>query len=154
LHSFCAERGHAPEIRGFKQLPGGWFAIAMDYVPLVNHSSQVFPPVHPSQSPHLTHLLNTWILDLQKLVQSFHDEGLVHGDLREANMLCDGERVMLVDFDWGGEVGKACYPHARLCSELRNGRGGGNPVITKEDDRRVIHDTFEVLKRIVATVVT
>jgi hypothetical protein len=59
-------------------------------------------------------------------------------------------RLMLVDFDWGGEVGKACYPHARLCYELTDGRDGGDPAITKEDDRRVLHNAFEDLKRIVA----
>jgi tRNA A-37 threonylcarbamoyl transferase component Bud32 len=32
-------------------------------------------------------------------MQSFHDEGLVHGDLREPNILCDGENVMSIDFD-------------------------------------------------------
>jgi Ser/Thr protein kinase RdoA (MazF antagonist) len=81
-------------------------------------------------------------------MQSFHDEGLVHGDLRGPNMVCDGERVMLVDFDWGGEVGKACYPHARLCPDLRNGRDDSDTVVTKEDDRRVLQITLEELKRI------
>jgi hypothetical protein len=45
LHAFCAERGHAPGIRGFKQLPGGWSAIAMDYISPVDDSSRFAPPV-------------------------------------------------------------------------------------------------------------
>ena len=139
LHAFCAKRGYAPVIHGFRTLPGGWSVVAMDYI---------LPPMHPSQSPDLTRLLDKWIDDLQKLVQSFHDKGFVHGDLREPNILCDGEKVMLIDFDWGGEVGKACYPHARLCDDLMKGRDGTGPQITKEDDRRVLKNTLEGLKNI------
>lgn len=142
LHAFCAERGHAPVIHGFQTLPGGWFVVAMDYI------LPISSPVHPSQSPHLVRLLDKWTNDLQKLMQAFHDEGLVHGDLREPNILCDGEEVMLIDFDWGGEVGKACYPHARLCRDLMKGREGTSPQITKEDDTRVLQNTLEGLKNI------
>lgn len=142
LHVFCAERGHAPVIHGFQTLPGGWFVVAMDYI------LPISSPVHPSQSPHLTRLLDKWTNDLQKLMQTFHDEELVHGDLREPNILCDGEEVMLIDFDWGGEVGKACYPHARLCRDLMKGREGTSPQITKEDDTRVLQNTLEGLKNI------
>jgi hypothetical protein len=142
LHAFCAERGHAPVIHGFQTLPGGWFVVAMDYI------SPISPPVQLSRSPHLTRLLDKWTDDLQKLMQSFHDEGLVHGDLREPNILCDGEKMMLIDFDWGGQVGKACYPRARLCHDLMEGRDGTSPQITKGDDRRVLRNTLEELKNI------
>jgi len=69
----------------------------------------------------------------------------VHGDLREPNMLCDGEKVMLVDFDWGGKVGEAYYPTARLSPELTNGRHNPNPKITKDDDWRVLVNTLRGL---------
>jgi aminoglycoside phosphotransferase len=83
--------------------------------------------------------------DLQRLVQSFHDDGFVHGDLRQPNILCDGEKVLLIDFDWGGEIGKTYYPHARLCPELWDGRDSSDPFITKEDDNRILRKTFEGL---------
>ena len=35
LHIFCAEGGLAPELLGFEQLPGGWFALAMEKVDIV-----------------------------------------------------------------------------------------------------------------------
>jgi tRNA A-37 threonylcarbamoyl transferase component Bud32 len=86
-------------------------------------------------------------------MQSFHDEGLVHGDLREPNILCDGEKMMLIDFDWGGEVGKACYPHARLCHDLMEGRDCTSPQITKGDGRGVLQNTLLRERRnLVATV--
>ncbi|KAF8478986.1 hypothetical protein DFH94DRAFT_746856 [Russula ochroleuca] len=141
LHAFCADRGHAPVIHGFQTLPGGWFVVAMDYISPIS-------PAHLSRSPDLTRLLDKWTADLQKLMQSFHDEGLVHGDLREPNILCDGEKVMLIDFDWGGEVGKACYPRARLCHDLMEGRDNTSPEITKGDDRRVLQNTLGELKNI------
>ncbi|KAI0248667.1 hypothetical protein BJV78DRAFT_1130931 [Lactifluus subvellereus] len=136
LHAFCAGRGHAPGILGFGQFPGGWSVIAMDFIS---------PPVNPSRSPNLSRLCDKWIDDLQKLMQSFHDHDLVHGDLREPNILCDGEEVMLIDFDWGGKVGEVYYPFARVCPELTDGRHGTDPMITKDDDRRVLRNTLKEL---------
>ena len=37
LHAFCAQHGHAPEILGFKRLPGGWCAVAMEYLSGFKH---------------------------------------------------------------------------------------------------------------------
>jgi hypothetical protein len=137
LHSFCAERGYAPAVRGFEQIPGGWFVVAMDLI---------MPFVTPSVSHSLPRLLDKWTEELQDLVQSFHDAGFVHGDLREPNILCDGEKLKLIDFDFGGVAGEACYPHARLCRPLRDGRKGTDPKITKDDDKRILQDTLAGLK--------
>jgi hypothetical protein len=98
LHTICAKQGHAPEILDFGQFPWNTFA---------THAPSV-----PSRLPNLTRLLAKWIGDLHKLVQSFHNEGLVRGDLQEPYILCDGEKVMLIVFDWVGVVGEAYYPHA------------------------------------------
>jgi hypothetical protein len=51
---------------------------------------------------------------------------------------------MLLDFDWGGKVGEARYPQARLCAELIDGRKGTDPGITKGDDERVLDNTLTV----------
>jgi thiamine kinase-like enzyme len=41
----------------------------------------------------------------------FHVAGFVFGDLRLPNVLVSAEgRLALVDFDWSGEAGNACYP--------------------------------------------
>jgi hypothetical protein len=86
LHSFCASCGHAPRIFGFGQLPGGRSVVAMQYPSSATH---------PSKSPHRTHL-DRW-KELITLMQAFHRADMVHGDLREPNILCDGENVILVD---------------------------------------------------------
>ncbi|KAI9449631.1 hypothetical protein BJY52DRAFT_1192401 [Lactarius psammicola] len=133
LHNFCAERGHAPSILGFSSVPGGWFVVAMDYIS---------PSVYPSQSRNLVRLRDKWKGDLKTLVQSFHEANLVHGDLREPNMICSGETIMLVDFDWGGRAGEVSYPHARLNPELTNGRESVDGKIMKDDDDRILDNTL------------
>jgi len=137
LHEFCARREQAPNVLGFKQIPGGWSVVAMDYM-----SSAL----HPSHSPKLPHLCDQWAADLKHLVQAFHEMDLVHEDLREPNILCVGEKVMLIDFDWGGRVGEACYPAVTLTDELTDGRPNTNPKITKDDDLRVLGNTLRNLK--------
>lgn len=141
LHAFCAKHGRAPRIHGFGSLPGGWFAVAMDYISTGLHPPQVLDLT--------TALIEKWATQLTTIMQSFHNEQLVHGDLRGPNIICHGEDldVMLIDFDWGGKVGKAKYPQARLCAELIDGRNDTDPKITKGDDERVLKNTIEQLKR-------
>lgn len=139
LHAFCAKCGHAPGILGFGTIPGGWFVVAMDYI---------LPSVYPSQSRHLLQLRDKWIGDLMMLVKSFHDEGLVHGDLREPNMICDEEEIMLVDFDWGGTAGQVSYPRADLNPELTDGRASTNAEITIGDDIRILQNTVTKLRNV------
>ena len=139
LHEFCASRGRAPTVLGFKEIPGGWSVVAMDYIN---------PSVHPSESPKLSHLCDQWIADLTDLVQAFHKIDLVHGDLREPNILCNGDKVMLIDFDWGGKEGEAIYPFMQLTPELTNGRHDTSLKISKADDLRVLQNTFSMLKRL------
>jgi len=71
---------------------------------------------------------------------------LVHGDLRDANIICKEDSVMLVDFDWSGKVGEASYPTLELNPELLEGRVSHDLRITKEDDRRVLRITLDKLK--------
>src|SRR6266404_2174400 len=137
LHAFCAQRGHAPEVLGFEEKPGHWFVVAMEYIS---------PVTYPSKSPNLHDTLENWAADLQSLMQAFHDEDMVHGDLREPNIVCDGEKVYLLDFDWGGRVGEAQYPHAQLNDELIVGRESRDNLITKGDDVRILNNTLRLLE--------
>ncbi|KAI9448414.1 hypothetical protein H4582DRAFT_1802901, partial [Lactarius indigo] len=134
LHAFCADRERAPNILGFGPVPGGWFVVAMDYIS---------EAVYPSQSTDLVRLRGMWAHDLTTLVRSFHNQGLVHGDLRQPNMICRGERIMLIDFDWGGRLGEASYPHAQLNPQLTTGRQSVDEEITKDDDNRILQQTLQ-----------
>ena len=99
----------------------------------------------PSESPNYPRLLHKWKYDLRNLMRAFHENDLIHGDLREPNFLCIGEAVMPVDLDWVGKIGGACYPSAQLRRELTIGRDSSDPKITKDDDRRILENTLRML---------
>jgi len=136
-HQFCAVLGRAPTILGFESLPGGWRAIAMEFV-----ASAV--PI--TQSTQVAIHRERWAKELLDLVQALHEEGFVHGDLRDTNIICAGDIMMLIDFDWAGREGDAAYPHLRLNPALLNGRVSKDLKIMKEDDMRVFMNTLKMLR--------
>jgi hypothetical protein len=138
LHAFCAERSHAPRILAFEHLPGGWKAIAMEYI---------VSGITITKSLGLDTHRDRWTTELLQLVNDFHAEGLVHGDLRDANMICNDQDVMLLDFDWGGQDGQVFYPTPNLNSELLEGRSSDNLKIIKEDDTRILKKTLGKLMK-------
>jgi len=118
LHHFCAKLGCAPKILGYQKHSGGWIAIAMEYM---------------SSAKPIRRLQRAWsavpVGDDGKeghKLKLFHAKGWVHGDLRDANILCDGEKLILVDFDFAAsgkpdEVFYSCEsPSRALCSALRS----------------------------------
>ena len=144
LHLFCSQRGLAPNLLGFQQLPGGWFALAMEKVDVVDLSMvDSFPE-----------RLGIWKQKIRKLVDDFHQEDLVHGDLRLANFIFTNDspcRMLLVDFDWGGKAAEVCFPRGELAEDLRVEGGQDDRLdrpITKEDDDRVLAVTFKRLDNI------
>ncbi|KAI5992722.1 hypothetical protein EDD15DRAFT_2368000 [Pisolithus albus] len=139
LHGICARLGHAPHILAFERLPGGWYAVAMEYI---KHGVPI------NLSPQLATHGERWEKELLELMDKFHSEGVVHGDLRDANILCKDDSVKLVDFDWGGTEGTVSYPTGNLNKELLAGRVSTDLKITKEDDRRVLKRTLENLRNI------
>ncbi|KAJ3500012.1 hypothetical protein NLJ89_g9980 [Agrocybe chaxingu] len=140
LHAFCADSGHAPRILAFEKLPGGWLAVAMEYI-----SSGVTTTT--AASSRLASCRERWTSQLWKLVRSFHDSSFVHGDLRDPNIICDDkDRVLLIDFDWSGKEGQVSYPTPNLNEELLAGRIQGDLKITKGDDERVLQRTLDKLK--------
>ncbi|KAI0263442.1 hypothetical protein BC834DRAFT_827717, partial [Gloeopeniophorella convolvens] len=138
LHEFCADRSRAPKVLGYDILPGGWHVVVMEYIP---HDSQT-PQTHTLYS-NVAKFKETWSRDLKQLVDEFHEQGWVHGDLRVVNFVVgedDPEQIMLVDFDWAGDVnaGKVCYPTSQLTDELLDPSDALNLEITRERDKRVL----------------
>ncbi|KAI9569501.1 hypothetical protein HD554DRAFT_535796 [Boletus coccyginus] len=131
LHMFCAKQRRAPALLGFERLPGGFFGIAMELV--------------QSVSPHDEKCRDLG-KQLKALVTSFHNEGLVHGDLRSPNIVCNDQGVMVVDFDWGGKLGEASYPISQLNPDLTEGRDSADLKITNDDDMRVLNKTLKYLE--------
>ena len=142
LHSFCAAKGLAPKLLGFERLIGGWIVLAMQKVDIVE----------PWEMKSFSDV-GTWKQEILALVQAFHEEDLVHGDLRLRNFIFTKEsphRILLVDFDWGGKAGKTFFPPGRLNEELQVQDGRLDRPITKEHDRKVLKGTFELLEQVAA----
>ena len=106
LHQFCATRNYVPKLLAFEKLPGGWFGIAMEYLS---------EAVRVTYSPFLIEHGMTWMNKMEEIVKAFHEHGYVHGDLRVPNFIVDNEKLLLIDFNWGGKEGEAKFPRCRTC---------------------------------------
>jgi serine/threonine protein kinase len=136
LHHFCASHNFAPKLLAFEELPGGWFGIAMEYFPSA---------CRMVDSPALVNHGEAWLKKMDEVVNMFHQHGYVHGDLRPPNFIVNGERLLLIDFDWGGQEGQATFPDIRLVPILRKDRG--DILIRKHHDEVVLEDTKERISR-------
>ena len=138
LHRFCAERDLAPRILGFQELHGGWFVVAMEKIDAVDCGSITsFPEA------------GKWKSEIEELVHGFHQKGLVHGDLRLANFVFTSDkprRMILVDFDWGGEDGEVEFPYEELVEDLgvSNNQLCGRKI-TKEHDQKCLEKVTQWL---------
>ncbi|KAG6836950.1 hypothetical protein H0H93_000590, partial [Arthromyces matolae] len=89
-HRILAEVGEAPQL--FFPTPddnpvamyGGRHLIVMDFVSMES-SSESFSKVQHNK--------------IKKSIQRLHQQNIVFGDLRSPNILVDGDRTMLIDFD-------------------------------------------------------
>ncbi|KAK7454499.1 hypothetical protein VKT23_011253 [Stygiomarasmius scandens] len=139
LHLFCQQRGYAPKVLGFGKIPGGYYGLVMEYIQNVQEILA---------SPLLRHRADEWKNQLMKLVDAFHQEGLVHGDIRAPNVVCDEDgKLFLLDYDWGGKDGKVMYPMRCLNPILTKGRIRKDFFIDKEDDRRILQVLIEQIDR-------
>ena len=138
LHKFCTEQKFAPGILGFQKLHGGWYAVAMEKIDTVDETMITsFPEA------------GEWKSKIEKLVREFHQEGLVHGDLRLANFVFTSHkprRMILVDFDWGGKDGEVEFPYEELIEDLgvSNNQLCGRKI-TKEHDQRCLEKVTQWL---------
>ena len=92
----------------------------------------------------LDQLPPTFLEEVQTILNQLHDNDLVFGDLRGANiMITRNSKVKFVDFDWAGKEGVACYP-LLLSQQIRwpDGVGEGLAVMKKQHD-------LDMLKRLV-----
>ncbi|KAH9978446.1 hypothetical protein BJV74DRAFT_798374 [Russula compacta] len=104
LHNLCTDKGLAPKLLAFEELPGGWIV----------------------------------------MVQTMHDDGYAHGDLRHPCFLVQGEKPLLIDFDYGGKEGEAIYPDKPLLPILRKEDEGN--TITKQRDVCVMQETINLIR--------
>ncbi|KAH8101971.1 hypothetical protein BXZ70DRAFT_932701 [Cristinia sonorae] len=116
-------------VRKYERLPGG-YGVTMQSIDPARPLCDI-----PKDDPNRPR----WAGEVHDLVRAFHGVDLVHGDLRDTNIVVDGEeRVYLLDLDWvGGKEGEAVYPSWQLNTDLLNGRTHDDLKVRKEDDLRV-----------------
>src|ERR1700729_2366526 len=132
-HSICSSMGFAPALRGFERVAGGWYMIVMDAITdefgHVDKPSALYEPI-------------------QEKVVALHQQGYVHGDLRDTNLMVrknSAPEMMLFDFDWAGEIGKVRYPiNVNRGPHLKRPDGAyDGELITAEHDMEMLDIMFK-----------
>ncbi|KAI9459631.1 hypothetical protein HD554DRAFT_2206982 [Boletus coccyginus] len=103
-HLHCAELSFAPKLRGFEELPGGWYMVVMDR--LVGYDLL-------ADLPDTDRLPKSGLESMAEQLKTLHARRLVHGDIRDANILVqndDRTNLMLIDFEWAGVEDVVRYP--------------------------------------------
>ncbi|EGN97471.1 hypothetical protein SERLA73DRAFT_124167 [Serpula lacrymans var. lacrymans S7.3] len=103
VHNHFASLGCAPALRGFEKIAGGWFMVVMD----------MLPDDFEMLSARTGRLPLSVFTDISAKLESLHEAGYVHGDIRDTNIMVsktDKTRFMIIDFDWAGSIEEARYP--------------------------------------------
>ena len=87
---------------------------------------------------------------VKNLVAELHGGGFVHGDIRDANIMvklaaaAESEvEVKLLDFDWAGKEGEACYPGNVNHEGVSRPHGAKDGlIIEREHDLFMIKELF------------
>jgi serine/threonine protein kinase len=140
-HLICEELGAAPRLRSCQTLPGGWMMIVMDFID--NSMFERYSERYGSEFAE-SDILQPRV---ERVVKALHNEGLVHGDLRDTNLLVGKngkEDVLLIDFDWAGMEGEVRYPiNIASGPHLWRPDGAvGGELITKEHDLAMLDKIF------------
>ena len=100
----CAQRLIAPALYGLEALHGGWYMIVMEAIDLQKYSLLCDMRLQDKQRKRIRDKL----LDC---LRSLHNDGMVHGDIRDTNLLVGpDDNIKLIDFDWAGQFGEVRYP--------------------------------------------
>jgi serine/threonine protein kinase len=143
-HSYLASRGWAPRLRQCSELPGGWVAIFMDF-----SDYKALFEISITLSSEQKEKVRSKV---KKIIKEMHAKGLVHGDIRDTNILVNHEslakgtddvQIHIIDFDWAGLVGVAKYPLGVNRKTIRRPDGAqGGALITEEHDEEMIANLF------------
>jgi thiamine kinase-like enzyme len=106
-HNYLASHGSAPRIRRCVRISADWTAVIMD-----KSTYKVLYGLRLSDVEQ-----EKVRRKVRSVVQTLHQGGFVHGDIRDTNILIDlgslaseDVAIHLIDFDWAGRMGEAKYP--------------------------------------------
>lgn len=126
-HLLCSKLGIAPNLYGFRQLPGGWFMVVMEHMANYTLLSEIEDP--PAEI----------IEQIKVAARTMHDAGIVHGDLLPFNICVSkdpsSERpIVFIDWDWSGEAGQVIYPlWLNPITARPPSVEGGMPILVEHD---------------------
>ncbi|KAF8338861.1 uncharacterized protein EI90DRAFT_2908235 [Cantharellus anzutake] len=107
-HKSLAKINYAPTLHHCGPVGAGIIMVIMDL--LEGHNALSMYTERPLPPPPL-------IEDVRNAIQALHQKDIVFGDSKGPNiMICQDKTdqakvcAMLVDFDWAGKHGEACYP--------------------------------------------
>ena len=86
VHQFCADKGFGPTLFVMQKINGR----QLDY---------------HGETQEVKN-------QLREILELIHGHGYVHGDFRANNIMVEEStgRIVVVDFDWSGQVGECVYP--------------------------------------------
>ncbi|KZP10866.1 hypothetical protein FIBSPDRAFT_757502 [Athelia psychrophila] len=137
-HQCCAQAGYAPTLHGFVELPGGWYMAVME-----NLAKDTDPMYQFELEAEQRRKISK---DLRACIDLLHGQEMVHGDLRDSNVLVskdDALQISLIDFDWAGEMDVVRYPINLNRQDIyRPASAQDGEPITKEHDIEMIDWMF------------
>jgi len=123
-HALAADNDLAPGLHHVKELSSGFVMVVMEY-------EDKFCRWWGRDGAESSESLKQ---ELEKLLRLFAARDIVHGDLRGPNILIQGDKIRVIDFDWAGKHGVATYPIALNPSETwADGVDVGCPIMKEHD---------------------
>lgn len=139
-HNCLASHNLAPRLRRCGQISADWTVVIMDISKYPVLFGLELSDVDKERVRH----------KVMDAARRLHQEGFVHGDIREANVLIDVEsltsndlKIHLIDFDWAGPIGEAKYPVDvnKIAVRRPDGVKGGG-LITEQHDIEITSFLF------------
>lgn len=135
VHQFLSKKGYAPKmIHNERKEEINLTIVIMDYIKDASSwNSSKATKKHKDK--------------LVMCVKELHENNMVHGDIREPNVLMKGdEDVYLIDFEFSGEVGQATYSkHLNPSINWHSGVLSGGTV-EKDHDTHMLQKLVDLVK--------
>ncbi|KAI0252373.1 hypothetical protein BJV78DRAFT_350633 [Lactifluus subvellereus] len=139
-HNYLASRGSAPTLRQCVRVSAEWTAVIMD-----RSKYQVLYGLSLPEADQ-----ENVRRKVKSEMQMLHNEGFVHGDIRDTNLLVDLDSlasddvvVHFIDLDWAGRIGEARYPIGVNTKTVKRPDGvKSGELITKQHDEDMVSYLF------------
>ena len=137
-HTLLAEHDFAPQLLATEAMPGDWLMVVTEW------SKGTSMTMRKSEDN------SEVVKKVTEAIRTLHEGGLVHGDVRDVNIIVEEEsdylRVHLLDFDWAGKESEAKYPLFLNNRSIKRHPGavGNCPILKSHDEYmlKVLRDVY------------